>query len=372
MSDTWFRGEGFDVKPAGAGNVDNDIGDGMYLTDKLEVAKQYARDRSPNPDNQRVFKVSVNQGDMKVLDLTTDPRWKKHMTFPTPPTDSSGKWSTPEAELRQFPASKNYKQHFENFLTVNKINLNDYDAVIGEEYKNGGKQLCVLFKNKQPSPIQGKLRLRFISIGFAPTSTSPKGSLQFGGKIGPGLKIVGGTLVSVGVGLLIGWLLQKLEKADIEMQMKEHSPKIDADVQSQKRKSLQFLIDGKQAFATVLFSLTSYTQPDSMMGGGAGGILDTIPNLRYESLEITDSEVKTPDKTDFTDFPGGVSMKKIFHTVSIAISYSQQEVELYRSYLKEINWFDEQLKFSPSAQDTDRLNKDRKALVEKMESALSN
>ena len=91
MSDTWFRGEGFDVKPAGAGNVDNDIGDGMYLTDKLEVAKQYARDRSPNPDNQRVFKVSVNQGEMKVLDLTTDPRWKKHMNFPMPPTDSSGK-----------------------------------------------------------------------------------------------------------------------------------------------------------------------------------------------------------------------------------------------------------------------------------------
>jgi len=55
MSDVWFRGEGSDVKPAQAGKVDNDIGDGMYLTDQLEVAKQYAHERSPNPDNQRVF-----------------------------------------------------------------------------------------------------------------------------------------------------------------------------------------------------------------------------------------------------------------------------------------------------------------------------
>jgi len=371
MSDIWFRGEGSDVKPAQAGKVDNDIGDGMYLTDQLEVAKQYAHERSPNPDNQRVYKVPVTPNGMKVLDLTTDPRWKKHMNFPMPPTDSSGQWSTPDTQLKRFPSSKLYKQHFENFLSANKINLSDYDAVIGAEYRSGGKQMCILFKNGQPSAFQGKLRLSFVPIGHVPTPSSPSGSLQFGGKIGPGLKFVDGTLFSLAVGLLISKFLKKLEKADIEMQMKELSPKIESDTQSQKRKSLQFLVDGKQPFATILFSLTATSRPDPPPEG-AGGTLETIPALRYESLEITDSEVKIPDTADATNFPHGVVMNKLFHTVSIALTYSQQEVELYRSYLKEINWFDEQLKISPSAQDTERLNKDRETLVKQLENALSN
>lgn len=370
MADNWFRGEGVNVAPAKAGGVENDIGDGMYLTDKLEVAQQYAKERAPNVGDQRVYKVSIDPGEMNVLDLTKDPRWKKHMSFPMPPTDSSGQWSTPDAQLRRFPSSGLYKQHFENFLKANNINLNDYDAVIGEEYRSGGKQLCILFKNKQPSPMQVRLRLKFIPIGFVPTPKTPRGALTFGGRIGPGLKFVGGSLIAIAVTLLLNWLMGKLAKDDLDMQFKELQPKIESDIQSQKRKSLQFLVEGKQAFATVLLSLVSHYQADSGPDG-AGGILETMPKLSYESLQITDAEVKKADTTDFQDFPGGVTMKKIYHTISIPLTYSQQEVELYRSYLNEINWFDEQLKISPSAEDTERLTKDKKELVEKLEKALS-
>jgi hypothetical protein len=81
-----------------------------------------------------------------------------------------------EGQLKSFPASRQYKSHFENFLTANKINIEDYDAVIGYEYRLGGKQMCIPYKNKQPSPFQEKLRLLFVPIGPMATPKSPPGT----------------------------------------------------------------------------------------------------------------------------------------------------------------------------------------------------
>jgi hypothetical protein len=43
----WYRGEAIGVEPAKPGTTDlNDLGDGMYLTDDPEVAKDYAELRA--------------------------------------------------------------------------------------------------------------------------------------------------------------------------------------------------------------------------------------------------------------------------------------------------------------------------------------
>jgi len=43
----WYRGEAIGVEPAEPGTTDlNDLGDGMYLTDDPEVAKDYAELRA--------------------------------------------------------------------------------------------------------------------------------------------------------------------------------------------------------------------------------------------------------------------------------------------------------------------------------------
>ncbi|MEZ5426664.1 MAG: hypothetical protein R2747_10390 [Pyrinomonadaceae bacterium] len=377
MSSNWFRGEGVDVVPAKAGTVDNDIGDGMYLTDQLEVAKQYARERSPNPDNQRVYKIAVSPGEMKVLDLTTDARWKKHMSFPMPPTDSSGKWSTPEDQLRNFPSSKLYKQHFENFIKANRINLNDYDAVMGFEYRSGGKQMCILFKNNQPSPMQGRLRLRFVPIGSVPTPSSPVGSLRFGGKIGPGLKIAGGTLAVMAVQFLLGWLLGKLiekqQEESVKRQMDGLRPTIESAVKKDKQIALKFLVDGKNAFATVRIMVENQ---DAYMGGGLG-YSPTAPAIKFDSLTITDADETTPkDKNDGEKhdrfLAPGAMLNQIFYKMSFPLSFTQQEVDLFRSYLREIAWFDEQLALGQAAQDIERLAQDKKDLIDRLNRALSN
>src|SRR6516165_4803351 len=126
MSEKWFRGEGVSVEPAKAGAVTNDIGDGMYLTEQLEVAKQYAQERAPNPVDRRVYSVQVERSEMRVLDLTTDPRWKKMLDIPIP----SQPGETLETMLKRQPASQQYKNLFEGFLKNNKLNLDTFDAVI--------------------------------------------------------------------------------------------------------------------------------------------------------------------------------------------------------------------------------------------------
>jgi hypothetical protein len=107
----------------------------MYFTDDPDVARQYARERAPNLSEQRVYAVRVERAGMRVLDLTTDLRWRRMMNFPVPSQNADGSWNvnsgeTFETMLRKFPASQQYKGAFNSFLENNKINLDDYDAVI--------------------------------------------------------------------------------------------------------------------------------------------------------------------------------------------------------------------------------------------------
>lgn len=369
MGEKWFRGEGLNVTPAKAGGVDNDIGDGMYLTDDVEVAKKYAAERATTVDGRRVYSVAVEPGGMRVLDLTKDARWQKFISSPMPPTDSSGKWSTIEAQLKAGTASQ-YAKHFENFLKANKINLNDFDAVVGHEYRLGGKQMCILYKNGQPSPFQIKLRKIFVPIGALVTTKSPAGSLRFGGKIGRGLKIAGGSLVAIAVSLILGWLLGKMKKDELDKQMEGHRPNIEKDIRNKKQEALNFLAGGKKAYATSHLTIMTTSAYD----GGPDGthmVEETDPVLRYVSLEITDSEINKVEKEEDTQYRGGLNMNIKYYSVSFELNFSAEEIELYRAYLKEMQWFDSQIKIAPSAEDAQRLIKDRNEMVSQLNMALA-
>lgn len=366
MSETWYRGESVSVTPAKAGGVVNDIGDGMYLTDKLQVAQQYAQERAPLPEDRRVYAVRVDGSEMRVLDLTKDPRWAKILNTSIP----SQPGETFETMLRRQPSSQQYKNAFEGFLANNKINLNDYDAVIGYEYRSSGKQMCVLYKNGQPSPVQTKLRLLFVPIGGTnPTPKSPPGTLQFGGKIGPGLKIAGGALLTVAVQILLNWLLgkliQKQQEENVKRQWERLIPAIETDIRSKIEHTLKLLVDGKNAFATVRVSIIDLVDADPETSSPGA------PTIKYLSLEIGDNKEDKPDGEETEYLPGLIRMFTYYYKMSFPLTYSHQEVELYRAYLKEIKWYEEQIKIAASIQDTERLNRDRNKLINQLKAALA-
>ena len=59
-----------------------------------------------------------------------------------------------------------------------------------------------------------------------------------------------------------------------------------------------------------------------------------------------------------------------FFKTTIEIDASDEEVILFRAYLAEINWYNEQLTHPTSDQDIGRLTRDRDALMAKLADAL--
>lgn len=356
MSEFWYRGEGMSVEPASAGSVLNDIGDGMYLTDKIEVANRYAVERANRIEDRRVYSVKLSAVGMRVLDLTIDPRWQKHIRNPP----------IIEFQLKSGTASQ-YSQHFKNFLRANNINLADYDAVIGYEYRLGGKQMCILYKNGQPSSVQIKLRNQFVPVGPKPVPKSPIGRLRFGGKIGPGLRIAGGTLLQIAAVLLLNWLaskfIQKVSEDHFKKQIEAFQPEIEATVRRKKHTALKLLADGKEVFATIRVEaliMTTITED---------GPIDSLPYVKLLNLQITDKEENKPDGEETSSsFP--ISETRNFYKMSFRLTYSEQEIDLFRAYLKEIEWYETKIKTAPSAQDVTRLNQDRNDLIKQLNKAM--
>jgi hypothetical protein len=86
-NETWYRGEGAGVPPTTpGGGALLDFGDGLYLTDTEDVARQYAKMRAPQEKDIRLWEVTIDRKGLgRVLDLTADPRWSKFMQEPLVP-----------------------------------------------------------------------------------------------------------------------------------------------------------------------------------------------------------------------------------------------------------------------------------------------
>jgi hypothetical protein len=325
MGDTWYRGEGMGVVPAKAGGVSNDIGDGMYLSDQLAVAEKYAAERALTVDGRRVYKVPIGGVNLRVLDLTTDPRWQKHVSTALP-------GGTIESQLRSGTASQ-YSTHFKNFLDANKIDLESkYDAVIGFEYRLGGKQMCILYKNGQPSSLQMKLRKFFISVGFKPMPQKPAGLLRYNGKIGPGLKFVGGTVAALTISLLVRWLDAKLTEDAINRQIKKLAPEFEAAARDRKIDALRLVAGHNSAYAVIRIAVET-----RHVSNGDEVVADP-PTVRFVSAVIKDAEENGPDGQELprSSFPAVITTD--YYKLSFQMAFSNDEIELYRAFMMEIHW----------------------------------
>jgi hypothetical protein len=207
--ETWFRGERAGGPVSRPGGDLHDLRNGMYLTDTEDVAWQYAKVRAPQHKDYRVLQLTVDRQTFgRVLDLTMDSRWQKFMTEPIVPGSTNPNLKKSRLDYLRIKYEL-YGQYFEEFLRINKIDINSYDAVIGHEYVRGGKQLCLLHKNGMPTPLQARIRallrperwaarLAKVAGRWTParTGTPVPRTISY-------LRAVGGTIVSVGIALFL-------------------------------------------------------------------------------------------------------------------------------------------------------------------------
>jgi hypothetical protein len=92
-----------------------------------------------------------------------------------------------------------------------------------------------------------------------------------------------------------------------------------------------------------------------------------------KNFQITDQELPKGGVADGTEMAMAGTYARTttdYFKTTVAIGASDEEVSLFRAYLDEINWYNEQLTYGPSNEDMLRLTLDRNALQAKMDAAL--
>jgi hypothetical protein len=375
-SETWYRGEGVNIAPAKSGGMKHDFGDGLYFADTVDGAKPFAR-RAADPADQRLYQVRLDPDAIKVLNLSTDPRWTNYMKQPLSPVGGLSRADF----LRQMPSAEHYNAFFMDFVQTNKIDLNRYDAVVGALIQHGGNQMCVLEKAGQPSALAVRLRGEMIPVAPAITPATPRGLLRFNGKLGPGIKTVAGSLLALAITLFLSWLLGKfmesLIRSEINRQLANLEPDVLAKVKQHKSQVLFVLAEGRKAFAELRFSIETDTMPDfnpntAWVSGIAGQT--GFPTVELNDFHITDKELPKGGVADGSTMKVEGTYVRVdtdYFKTTVELTASDEEVKLFRAYLDELNWFDDQISNGPSAEDMRRLNQDRAALQAKFDSALA-
>lgn len=333
----WYRGEGVGVAPAKPGGVSHDLKDGMYFADTERVAGVYASERAPRPQDRRIYSVSIDRGTMRVLDLTTHPEWQKLMQMRLPNGD------TPEMMLRRQPAAQEYEKWFNSFLKTNKIDLNQYDAVIGPEYRNGGKQLAILSKKGKVPPLHTKIRRMFRQVRPIPArmrSSIPKINIKTrmiriaGGIRGFSGSPVGQIAVVVIFTLIKRWLDKKALERNIEKELKKIEPEITDKLEKLKPDIARFqlkLDKGEKIFANITTEIHWSTKS---LGAGRGSYLDADVYLRDVDISTKDlnfersyNHMHTSEYANHPEY--SCKVDQYVQSVEVEV-YSEEEIERFR------------------------------------------
>jgi hypothetical protein len=310
-----------------------------------------------------VYSVNVPTENLKVLDLTKDPRWKQYMGPIGPGLPSN------ESLIKR--ANENYGKFFQSFCKQHKINLSEYDAVIGEEYVRGGKQMAILHKGGKPAPLQVTLRGKFqvvLQPGATPTRT-PAGALTFKGKIGPGLRTAGATVTAAGIGLLFGWIESKLREKFAQEELKKMEPRIAAQIFARTREIAELQMNGGKPFANItITSTTIYNNFGYFTPAGEPGA--SYPIIELEGVKVSNQDLKswTQTRTNGLVSPTETDIQ----VYSVPVELTKPEIELYRAFVLELKWYDDALRGSPAKEDLARLTRDRQQLLDRFNQAFAN
>jgi hypothetical protein len=137
----WFRGGSTNAGAISHGQVIHDLGDGIYFSNRTDIAERYAAMRESGSGGQKIFTfIWVRPGELgRVLDLRTDPRWQAY--------NAENITSLGLSVDKVLRSGEPYFNYFSSFLNHHKINIREYNAVIGPEALRGGWQLAILKHN---------------------------------------------------------------------------------------------------------------------------------------------------------------------------------------------------------------------------------
>jgi hypothetical protein len=377
MSETWFRGEVDGVRPAKPLGHDHELGDGMYLADKPEVATHFAQLRTSSPDQvkkQRVSAVTFDRSSLgRVLDLTRDHRWTKFMR------ETVGRKGPTNEDLAK-RTRKNHYVYLLKFLQDHKLNREDFDAIIAWNYVQGGRLMCIVSKKGMPSRVERRLRRRFKPVQFrrqrelalkkllaARGTTHTKGRIPFrasrvakkslvkvsagdggpdGGPSGGGGAIAVGLAGAIVVDLLLvvlePWLREKfVDRPAMKQGLKEIEPKIESLIQDRILDAANLRYGGDKAYANITIEISWRVVEGPEPTGEnvrARPEVSKDVDVNITAEEKTSEKYIVPEMTLRDTLVRNVVESRI-STSSLEIDVPDASIEFYASIREELAWY---------------------------------
>jgi hypothetical protein len=170
--------------------------------------------------------------------------------------------------------------------------------------------------------------------------------------------------------------MESLIRSEISRQLANLEPDVLAKIKQNKSQVLFVLSEGRKAFAELRFAVETTTTPDfnpftAPMSGIAGQA--GFPTVSLNDFRITDHELPKGGVADGSDKKMAGTYARVdsdYFKTTVELTASDEEVRLFRAYLDEINWYNDQLTQAPSVEDERRLTRDRDALQAKLDLAL--
>jgi hypothetical protein len=210
---------------------------------------------------------------------------------------------------------------------------------------------------------------RKIFVRPGPPGGLAPGALTLRGKIGRGLKAGGMALGVIVVAILLDWLARKLYekfvREGVDRQFEAMRPKIEGAIRTNKEDALRLLASGKDAFATVRLS----TLIEILIYAGKIE-MPSFPVLEYLGMQITPTD-ETGEGNKRVDGHIGGRTETTFYKVSFKLLFPADDVAIFKSYVVQMKWFDEQIAIAPSNEDALRFTADRDNLIKEMKAALA-
>jgi hypothetical protein len=350
--ETWFRGEGVGVAPNPAGKNLPDYGDGLYLSDKEDVALQYAKLRAPGESSWQVLQATIDRQSLgKVLDLTTDPRWQKFMTQPMYPGTNNANLNKSRLEYVRMK-NELYSQFFKEFQQAHNIDIKDFDAVVGPEYVRGGKQLCILNKNGFPTRLSARIRALFrprvAQGGFTVKPMSSNWP-----------RAIGGFLVTAGISILIAYVAQKImnriNDSIIRQAMESFRPELQKFAAEMRLNVVDRLANNEGAFVSAYIEVAFPMMPNQDWQNP--GYIVGLPLVHIAQVTVAPKDLSNIPLKHTKDSPGilsgGMWQDLFYFWISAKPPTEKEEVELYKAFLGQLKWCEDTLK-NPDIAESDR------------------
>jgi len=358
----WYRAEAKNYSAAKPQGHVHDFADGLYLSDSEETVKnRYApmRAESGKANDSVIKRVNFDIHKMgRVLDLRNNAQWSKFLD-----SKMSGAMT-----YRQFlmgnVSSEQYNGVFKLFLWQHKLDLKNYDAVIGPDFisakRAGGKiqgaipnQLCILFNEGRGVRLEQRIRemlkvappkvtrggVKIMTIGDVSKKMGRRKFVSSGRLSSRGKGILGALLAMIAE----SWIMGKLSQSQNEKRIKQLEPEIEKRIMAQILDAAAIQAAGSEPFANVALKITQIESIDA----SSDDIVMSLPGVSLHSVTIRGQKFegqgeRTAKKEGFMQ-----TVHTQLHYFSVSMKLPPEAMEIYTAYRQTLDDYEELLRARP-------------------------